>query len=69
MVEKTIEKLGRIDILVNNAGIVFDIPLLEKTVEQWKETLETNLIGVFLCSKYVSKYMLKQKMLQHIIYH
>ncbi len=61
MVEETIRKFGKIDILVNNAGIVFDIPLFEKTVEQWKETLDTNLIGVFLCSKYVSKYMLKQK--------
>jgi len=60
MVEKTIKKFGKIDILVNNAGIVFDVPLKEKTVEQWKETLAVNLIGVFLCSKYASEHMLKQ---------
>jgi len=60
MVDKIIEKFGRIDILINNAGIVYDVPLFEKTVEQWKETLDTNLIGIFLCSKYVSKKMLTQ---------
>jgi 3-oxoacyl-[acyl-carrier protein] reductase len=60
MVEKAIKKFGRIDVLVNNAGIVYDVPLFEKTVEQWRETLNVNLIGVFLCSKYVSKKMLEQ---------
>ena len=43
--------------LVNNAGIVFDIPFMEKTVEQWNQTLGTNLIGVFLCSKYCVSHM------------
>lgn len=59
MVEKAIDTFGKIDILVNNAGIVYDVPLFEKTTEQWKETLGINLIGVFLCSKYVSKHMKK----------
>lgn len=57
MVDEAIKKFGKIDILVNNAGIVFDIPLFEKTVEQWNKTLNTNLVGPFLCSKYVSKQM------------
>ena len=61
MMEKTIKIFGRIDILVNNAGIVFDVPFTERTVEQWKRTLEVNLIGVFLCAKYASPYMKKQK--------
>ena len=60
MVDESIKKFGKIDILVNNAGIVYDIPLFEKTVDQWKKTLDTNLIGVFLCSKYVSRHMSKQ---------
>lgn len=59
MIQKIIDKFGKIDILVNNAGIVFDIPLFEKTVEQWKQVLEVNLIGAFLCSKYSSEKMLK----------
>ena len=61
MVEKTIKTFGKIDILVNNAGVVFDTIFKEKTVKQWKKTLEVNLIGTFICSKYVAKYMIKQK--------
>ena len=60
MVEESIKKFGKIDILVNNAGIVYDIPLFDKTVEQWKEVINTNLIGSFICSKYCSKHMKKQ---------
>ena len=60
MIKKSMAKFGKIDILINNAGIVYDIPLFEKTVEQWKRTLEVNLIGIFLCSKYVSESMKKE---------
>lgn len=61
MIEQIIKEFGKIDILVNNAGIVFDVPFFERTVEQWKRTLDVNLVGIFLTSKYVSKHMLKQK--------
>jgi len=61
MIDKTIKTFGRIDILVNNAGVVFDVPLFKKTLEQWDRTLDVNLKGVFLCSKYASKFMKKQK--------
>ncbi len=57
MIQKTIDTFGRLDILVNNAGVVFDIPIFEKTVAQWKRTLEVNLVGTFICSKYASEYM------------
>lgn len=60
MIKKSIDKFGRIDILVNNAGIFFDVPFEERTVNQWKRTLEVNIIGTFLCTKYVVKVMLKQ---------
>jgi 3-oxoacyl-[acyl-carrier protein] reductase len=59
MVEKAIKKFGRIDILVNNAGIVFDLPFKDHTVEHWRRTLDVNLIGAFICSKYVTAYMKK----------
>ena len=59
MIDETISKFGRIDILVNNAGVVFDVPFRERTVEQWKRTLDTNLMGTFLCSKYASLHMPK----------
>ena len=60
MIAEVIQKYGRIDILINNAGIVFDETMAEKTVEHWKRTLDVNLLGVFLCSKYASEQMLKQ---------
>lgn len=60
MVQQVVDKFGKIDILVNNAGVVFDAPLFERTVEQWKKTLDVNLLGTFLCSKYASQQMLKK---------
>lgn len=60
MIGRTIETFGRIDILVNNAGIVYDIPLFERKAEQFKKTLEINLLGNFLCSKHASEQMLKK---------
>ena len=61
MIETAVRKFGRVDVLVNNAGIVFDIPFAERTIEQWKRTLDVNLIGTFLCCKYAVPYMKKQK--------
>src|SRR3989344_5816520 len=61
MILEGVKKFGKIDILVNNAGIVFDVPLFEKTLEQWNKTLGVNLIGVFLCSKYAAPHIKKQK--------
>lgn len=61
MVDKIIKKFGRIDVLVNNAGIVFDVPFNERTIDQWKKTLEVNLIGTFICARAVAKFMKKQK--------
>jgi 3-oxoacyl-[acyl-carrier protein] reductase len=44
-------ELGGPDILVNNAGVGIMRNVAELTVEQWQETLETNLSGVFFCSR------------------
>jgi 3-oxoacyl-[acyl-carrier protein] reductase len=63
MVENAIKKFGKIDILVNNAGIVFDLPFKDKTVEHWRRTLDVNLIGAFICSKYVTEYMKKGRII------
>ncbi len=61
MIEKIISKFGKLDILVNNAAIVFDVPMFEKTIDQWQKTMAVNLIGPFLCAKYGSKYLLESK--------
>jgi 3-oxoacyl-[acyl-carrier protein] reductase len=54
------EKFGRIDVLVNNAGISRHKPIEEMTIELWGEVIDTNLTGVFLCSKAVTPVMRKQ---------
>lgn len=61
MARNVVEQFGRIDILVNNAGVVSNIPVLEFPEEEWHETIAVNLTGVFLCSKYVGKIMVKQR--------
>lgn len=53
MITEVIKKYSRIDILVNNAWISNDVPILERTAEQWKRTMDVNLLWTFLCSKYV----------------
>ena len=54
-------KWGRVDILVNNAGITRDTLLLRMKPEDWQAVIDTNLTGVFLCTRLASKIMLKQK--------
>ncbi len=61
MIEQVMAKWQRIDVLVNNAGITRDGLLLRMKVEDWQKVIDLNLTGVFLCTKAVSKIMLKQK--------
>lgn len=61
IMQEFVQEFGRIDVLVNNAGIAISRPFLEKTVEDWKKTLEVNLIGIFVCSQAAARYMLEQK--------
>ncbi len=60
-VNKIIEDSGSIDILINNAGITRDGLLMRMKENQWDDVLNTNLKGVFLCTKNVSKFMLKKR--------
>ena len=60
-INQIIRESGKIDILINNAGITRDGLLMRMKVSQWDEVLNTNLKGVFLCTKNVSKFMIKQR--------
>ncbi len=60
MVAKTAAEFGKVDILVNNAGINIRGPAEELTLEIWNQILDINLIGPFLCSQAVFKYMREQ---------
>jgi 3-oxoacyl-[acyl-carrier protein] reductase len=61
LVRTTLEKYGKIDILVNNAGITRDNLLIRMKEEDWDRVLNINLKSVFLCTKAVSRGMLKQR--------
>jgi 3-oxoacyl-[acyl-carrier protein] reductase len=61
LVKATIAELGRIDILVNNAGITRDGLLMRMKDDDFDSVLNTNLRGVFLCTKAVLRPMTKQR--------
>lgn len=61
LVKATKEKFDRIDILVNNAGITKDGLLLRMKPADWSAVIDLNLTGVYLCTRAVSKLMLKQR--------
>lgn len=61
MIKQTIETFGQIDILVNNAGITRDMLLMRMKEEDFDAVIETNLKGVFLCTKAVTRPMLKKR--------
>ena len=61
MVNQVIDAFGGIDILVNNASVSRDKLLLDKSVREFRRILDVNLVGTYLCSKYVGKAMLSAK--------
>lgn len=60
MVADVEKRWGTIDILVNNAGIIKRIPALETTVEEFREVIDIDLVGPFICSKAVAPGMIKK---------
>lgn len=61
MVDIALNKFGKIDVLVNNAGIIIDKEFEDKTIEDWKQTLNINLIAPFILTKLIGKEMVKNK--------
>ncbi|QNI46052.1 beta-ketoacyl-(acyl-carrier-protein) reductase (KR) [Synechococcus sp. WH 8101] len=61
MVNTVLERSGRIDVLINNAGITRDGLLMRMKTDDWQAVINLNLTGVFLCTRAVTRTMLKQK--------
>jgi len=61
MIAATMERFGSVDILVNNAGITRDNLLMRMKESEWDDVINTNLKGVFLCTKAVTRQMMKQR--------
>lgn len=61
LVEKTVNKFGKIDILVNNAGGSFVVSTMDMSEGGWDAIIRENLKSVFLCSQATAKTMIAQK--------
>ena len=60
LVEKTVEKFGRIDILVNNAGIHRESPIDMINEEAWDDVMACNVKGIYMLSVLAGNQMKKQ---------
>jgi 3-oxoacyl-[acyl-carrier protein] reductase len=61
LVNEVLKTFGSIDILVNNAGITRDNLIIRMTEKEFDDVINTNLKGAFICTKAVSRVMIKQK--------
>lgn len=60
MLQRTVEHFGKLDILVLNAGDNFDSNFVEESdAENWRKTIELNLIGAYCCAKAAIPYLKK----------
>ncbi|MFF2445575.1 SDR family NAD(P)-dependent oxidoreductase [Neobacillus sp. NPDC058068] len=57
LMDKTVEKYGRIDVVVNNAGVNRIGPSIELSEEDWRTVIDTNLTGTFFGCQEAAKYM------------
>jgi NAD(P)-dependent dehydrogenase (short-subunit alcohol dehydrogenase family) len=62
LVRQAAERFGRIDVLVNNAGTErHNVPPEEVSLERWRDVIDTNLTGCFLCAREVGKVMIARR--------
>lgn len=61
MIKETVKTFGRLDVLINNAGITRDNLLMRMSEKDFDDVININLKGVFLCTKAVTRQMMKQK--------
>jgi NAD(P)-dependent dehydrogenase (short-subunit alcohol dehydrogenase family) len=58
-VAAAIEAFSQLDILINNAGTIYRATAVETTEEEWDDTMDTNVKGTYLMSKYAIPWMAK----------
>lgn len=61
LVNEVLKVFDSIDILINNAGITRDNLIIRMTEQDFDDVINTNLKGAFICTKAISKVMIKQK--------
>ena len=61
MVNEIVNTFGKIDVLVNNSAVCYDSLYEDKNVSNFKRTMDVNVIGTFLVSKYVGNIMYDNK--------
>ena len=58
MVQRVIDRWGRVDILVNNAGVISLSSVATMTESEWSRVIDVSLKGTFLCCKHILKHMM-----------
>jgi NAD(P)-dependent dehydrogenase (short-subunit alcohol dehydrogenase family) len=62
MVDRVVDKYGRIEVLVNNAAVSGPTAIIpDIDSEDWRETIAINLHGTFYCCKYASQIMMRKR--------
>lgn len=60
MVSEAVDTFGRIDILVNNAGVAYRKHMVDTSREEYENIMDTNVKGMFFCTKYALPHLLKR---------
>lgn len=59
-IEATVDEFGGLDCLVNNSGIAGPTaPVEEVTVDEWQQTMDVNVLGMFLTTKHAAEHLRK----------
>lgn len=60
LIQRAMDRFGRIDVLINNAARAIDRPALDMTEDEWSIVVDVNMLGPLLCSQRAARHMLDQ---------